>query len=114
MLYEKFSQYFVVESTSKTIFFQVWGLICYMSLEGSGLILLTIFWLTSISVLVMLSRGDFMIFLAGISVGVLTLIWYILMVEFISKISVDNRFNHLLIWIHANVSGLQIFKDMFY
>ena len=85
-----------------------------MSLERSGLILLTIFWLTSISVLVMLSRGDFMIFLAGISVGVLTLIWYILMVEFISKISIDNRFNYLLMWIHANVSGLHIFKDMFY
>ena len=65
-----------------------------MSLEGYGLILFTMFWLTSVSVLVLLSRGDFMIFLAGVFVDVLALIWSILMVEFISKVSVDNRVNH--------------------
>ena len=85
-----------------------------MSSEGSGLILLTIFWLTSVYVLVLLSRGDLMILLDGIFVGVLTLIWSFLMVECITKVFVENTFNNLLRWIHVNVSGLQSFKDMFY
>ena len=85
-----------------------------MSSERSGLILLTIFWLTSVYVLVLLSRGDLMILLDGIFVGVLTLIWSFLMVECITKVLVENRFNNLLRWIHVNVSGFQSFKDMFY
>ena len=69
-----------------------------MYLEGYGLILLTrismLVFLTSVSVLVLLSRGDFMILMAGIFVGVLTLIWSIMIVECISKFSVENRVNH--------------------
>ena len=99
-------------------FFQVWDWICYMSLEGSGLILLTmmsmLLLLTSMSVLVLFSRGDLIIFLAGSFVGVLSLIWSILMVECISKVSVDNRVNHWFIWIHVNISGFQGFKYKFY
>ena len=66
--------------------------------------------LTIVSGLVLLSRGDLVIFIASIFVGVLILIWSILMVECISKVSVENRVNHLLRWIHFNVSGFQIFK----
>ena len=69
-----------------------------MFLGGYGLIFLTrmsvLMFLTSVSVLVLLYRGDLMILLAGIFVGVLMLIWSILMVEFISKVSVDKRVNH--------------------
>ena len=49
--------------------------------------------LTSVSVLVLFSTGAVMIFLAGTFVGALSLIWYILMVECISKVTVDNRVN---------------------
>ena len=69
-----------------------------MSLEVSGLILLTrismLMFLSSVSVLIMLSIFVVMIFLTDIFVGVLTLIWSIFMVEFISKVPVDNIFNH--------------------
>ena len=94
MLHEKFSNSFVVYYTYKTILFHVWYLRCSMSLEVLGLILLTMFWFTSASVLVLLSRDYLMIFLAGIFVGMLTFIFSIMMVECISKVSVDNRFNH--------------------
>ena len=47
-------------------------------------------------------------------VCVLTLIFSILTVECISKVSVDNRVNNWLRWIHVNVSGIQSFKDVFY
>ena len=84
MLHEKLYHSFVVESTTKTIFFQVWDQRCSMYLEGSGLILLTrmsmLMLLTSVYVLVLFYRDDLMIFLAGIFVGVLTLIWSIIMV----------------------------------
>ena len=50
--------------------------------------------LTSMSVLVLFSRGDLIIFLAGSFVGVLSLIWSILMVECISKVHIDNCFNN--------------------
>ena len=70
--------------------------------------------LTRISVLLMLSRGDLMILLAGIFACVLKLIWSIMMVECISKVSVENKVNHGLIWIHVNISGFQGFKDNFY
>ena len=69
-----------------------------MSLEGSGLILLTkmsiLILLNSVSVLVILYIGAAMILLACIFVGALTLIWSILMVECIYKVPVDNRVNH--------------------
>ena len=45
-------------------------------------------------VLRLLSSGDVMILLAGIFVVVLTLIWYIMMVECIYKVTVDNGVNH--------------------
>ena len=98
MLHEQFSHTFIVESTSKKMFFQVWDLICSISLEGYGLIFLTsmsmLMFLTSVSVLVLLSSGTVMIFMDGIFVGVLTFIWSIVMVECIYKVSVDNRVNH--------------------
>ena len=50
--------------------------------------------LASVSVLILLYSGALIIFLAGIFVGVLTLIWSILMVEFISKVPVDNVVNN--------------------
>ena len=69
-----------------------------MSLEGYGLILLTmmsmLMLLTSVSVLILLSSGSVMIFIIGIFVVVLKLMWSILMVEFISKVHVDIIFNH--------------------
>ena len=69
-----------------------------MYLEESGLNFLTrmsmLMLLTSVSLLLQLSSGDVMILLAGIFVGVMTLIWSILMVEFIYKAPVDNRVNH--------------------
>ena len=69
-----------------------------MSLEVSGSILLTrmsmLMLLISVSVMVLLSSGAVMILLAGIFVGGLTLIWSILMVEYIYKVPVDNRVNY--------------------
>ena len=69
-----------------------------MSLERSGLILLTrmsmLTSLTSVSVMVMLSSGALVIFMAGMFGGFLMLIWSILMAECISKLPVDNRVNH--------------------
>ena len=59
--------------------------------------------LTSVSVLVLLSRGDVMMFLDGIFVALLTLILFILVVECISKVPVDNRVNHQVRWIYVNV-----------
>ena len=50
--------------------------------------------LTSVSVLILLSSGAVMIFLTGIFVGGSTLIWSILMVECISKVPVENGFNN--------------------
>ena len=70
--------------------------------------------LTSVSVLLLLYRGYLMVFLDVIIFGVLTLIWSILMEEYISKVSFENRVNHLLIWIHVNVSGFQSFKYELY
>ena len=49
---------------------------------------------TSVDMLVLLSNGAVMIFMDGIFVGVLTLIWSILMVECISKVPVDNGINN--------------------
>ena len=69
-----------------------------MSLERSGLILLTrisiLILLASVSVLILLSSGAVLVFMSGIVVDVLTLIWSILMVECISKVTVDNGFNN--------------------
>ena len=69
-----------------------------MSLEVSRLIFLTIMFmiilLARVSVLILLSSGAVIIFMAGIFVCVLMLIWSILMVEYISKVTVDNGFNH--------------------
>ena len=69
-----------------------------MYLEGYGLILLTrmsmLMFLTSVYVLVLLYSGSMVILLAGIFGSVLTLIWSILMVEYISKVPVDNRVNN--------------------
>ena len=78
-----------------------------MSLEGSGLILLTrIFmlkFLASAYVLTLLSSGAVLVFMTVFFVGVLKLIWYILMVECISKAPVENGFNNLMVWINVNV-----------
>ena len=56
-----------------------------MSLEGYGLILLTrmsiLMLLTSVYVMLLLYSGAVMIFLDGVFVGELTLIWSVLMVE---------------------------------
>ena len=69
-----------------------------MSLEGSGVILLTrismLILLDSVYVLILLSSGDVLVFLNVIFVGVLKLIWSILMVECIQKVFVDNGFNN--------------------
>ena len=45
---------------------------------------------------------------------VLALIWFVMVVKGIVKVSVENRVNNLLIWIHVNISGFQGFKDNFY
>ena len=78
-----------------------------MSLEGSGLILLTrismLKFLASAYVLILLSSGGVLVFLTVFFVGVLKLIWYILIVECISKVPVDNGFNHLMVWVNVNV-----------
>ena len=50
--------------------------------------------LASVSVLILFSGGALLVFLTGIFAGVFTLIWSILMVEFISKVHVYNGFNH--------------------
>ena len=50
--------------------------------------------LASISVMVMLSSVAVLVLITGIFVGVLTLIWSIMMVECISKVTVENWFNH--------------------
>ena len=49
--------------------------------------------LTSVSVLVLLSSVDVLVLLTGIFVGALMLIWSILMLEYIYKVSVVNGFN---------------------
>ena len=81
--------------------FQVWYWRCYISLKGYGLILMIrismMILLTSFFVLVLLSSGDVMIFLAWIFVGVLTLICSILVVECIYKVPVDKRVNHWVV-----------------
>ena len=69
-----------------------------MSVEGSGLILLAM-----ISVLVLFASASVLILLSNVVVvvlltekfsGVLTIIWYILMVECIYKVPANNGFNH--------------------
>ena len=50
--------------------------------------------LASVSVMMLLSSDTVLVLLTGIFVSVLTLIWSILMVEFISKVPADNGFNH--------------------
>ena len=77
-----------------------------MSLEGSRLILLTriymLMLLASVSLLILLSSCAVLVLLTENVVGVLMLIWSIMMVEFISKIPVDNGFNNLMGWIRVN------------
>ena len=50
--------------------------------------------LTNVSVLILFSSVAVLAMLTGIFVGVLMMIWSILMVERISKVPVDNGFNH--------------------
>ena len=50
--------------------------------------------LLAIVFLVLLSSVAVLVLITGIFVGVLTLIWSILMVEFISKVPVDNVVNN--------------------
>ena len=50
--------------------------------------------------------GAVLVLLTGIFVGVLTLIWYIMMVERFYKVTVDNGSNNLMVWIHVNVCYL--------
>ena len=49
------------------------------------------------------SSGAVMIFLAGAFVVFFTIIWSILMVEFMFKVTVDNGVNHWMVWINSNV-----------
>ena len=50
--------------------------------------------LASVSVLTLLSSVALLVMLTVIFFGVLTLIWSIMMVECISKVTVENWFNH--------------------
>ena len=50
--------------------------------------------LTSVYVMALLYSFAVLVLLTGIFVGALTLIWSILMLELISKVLVDNGFNH--------------------
>ena len=59
--------------------------------------------LTIISVLILLTSVSVLVLLAGVFVGVLTLIWSILMLEYISKFPVYNGFNHLMGWSHVYI-----------
>ena len=54
-------------------------------MKGTVLILLT-----SVSVLVLLTSVSVFVLLAGVFVGVFVLIWSILMLECIAKITIDN------------------------
>ena len=89
-----------------------------MYFKGSGLVLLTMIFmlmlLVSVYLLVLMSSCAVIIFLTGVFAGALTLIWYILMVGYISKVPVDNGANHLMWWINYNVSCLYNFKDKFH
>ena len=69
--------------------------------------------LASVYVLILLSSGSVMIFMAGGFVGALTLIWSILMVKCISKVPVYNGVNDFMGWVFVNVSCLDKFKDKF-
>ena len=62
--------------------------------------------LASVSVLKLLSSVTVLVLLTGIFVGVLILIWYIMMVGYISKVPVENGFNHLMLWINVYVCCL--------
>ena len=88
-------------------FFQVWDWRCPGYLEGYGLILLTrisvLMLLVSVYVMILLFSVAVLVLLNGIFFGVLTLIWSILMAECISKVPVDNGFNHWMGWIHIKV-----------
>ena len=72
-----------IESTSNTVFFQIWNRLgpCYFI--GSGLILLT-----------------------SVFVDVLTLIWSILMVKCVAKITVNNGLNHGMGFCHVYICFL--------
>ena len=50
--------------------------------------------LTSVSVLILLYWVSVLILLTGVFLGALTLIWYIMMLEYITKVLFDNGFNH--------------------
>ena len=82
-----------------------------------GLILLSsipvLILMTSVSVLVLLSSIYVLVLFTAVFVGVLTLIWSILMLESISKISVDNGSNHWMGFIHICVWCLYSFKVLF-
>ena len=80
-------------------------------MKGYGLILLTsvslLIMLTSVSVLVLLTSVYVMVILTGVLVYMcVTLIWSILMLEFIAKITVDNGLNHLMGWSHVYMCRL--------
>ena len=53
--------------------------------------------LTGVYVLILLYSGAVMIFLTSVFVGVLTLIWSIIMVEFISKVTFE--MSSLIEWV---------------
>ena len=106
MMHSKLFQSFFAKSAYNTVFFQVWDWWGTGSLKGYGLILLTsvslLIMLTSVSVLVLLTSVYVMVILTGVLVYMcVTLIWSILMLEFIAKITVDNGLNHLMGWSHV-------------
>ena len=70
--------------------------------------------LASVSVMIILSIVAVLVKLTGIFVVMFTLIWYILIVECISKVPMDNGFNHLMVRIHVNIQFLQSVKDIFH
>ena len=54
-----------------------------------------------------------LILLTSVFVDELTLIWYIMVVKRISKIPVENGFNHRIGCWNVNIFYLYIFKDLF-
>ena len=75
-----------------TVFFQVW----YW--WGPGYFI--------VSELILLASVSMLVLLDSVFVGVSTLIWSIMVLECISKIIVDNGFNHWMGWCHVYICCL--------
>ena len=113
-----FSHTFVDKSESNKVFFQLWDWWFPGYLKGYGLILLTsipvLIPLTSVSVLILLYSISVLVLLTGVFLGVLTLMWSILMLEFISRMHVDNGLNRWMGWIHVYVFYLFSFRYFYH